>query len=708
MPKKKGKSTNKAKKSLKYIVQKVFETNPDSVLTHKQVCTLIDVKENALRKLVFELLEDMVFMGTLERDGHLSFRLAGGNSWIEGRIELTNRGSGYVVTDDDENDIYIAPANTERALNGDRVKVSVFRRGKTRLEGRVVEIVSRETEQFVGTIELHPNFGFLIPDSQKMGTDIYVPKEHLKGAKNGDKCLVKITVWPKSSKNPYGEVIEVLGKTGSHDVEMISILCNQGISYVFPEQVLTESEELDTHIPAKEISRRKDLRNILTFTIDPIDARDFDDALSIQTLENGNTEIGVHIADVSFYVHENNELDNEAQKRANSVYLVDRVVPMLPEKLSNIVCSLRPNEDKLCFSVLFEINHKGEVINHSFFETIIHSDRRYTYEEVQEIIEGKDDENRENVLYLDKMAKILRKKRLKDGALNFSSEELRFVLNSVGEPVEVIQKTSKDAHKLIEEFMLLANKYVALFMGKGKEKSPFVYRIHDRPDQGKMEQFNVFIQQFGQHVETSDPKKIGKSINTLLENVENQSYFSIIQSMAIRSMAKAVYNTQNIGHYGLGFPFYTHFTSPIRRYADLIVHRLLKEKLNKTTHEQGNHLSEVCKHLSRMERKAVEAERESNKYFQTVFVSDKKGEIFEGKISGLTEYGIFVRMAGNYCEGMVPLHTIKGERFYFDAEKFTVIGSRSGKTFAFGDDIRVKIMETHLRKRQIDLALVGL
>jgi ribonuclease R len=708
MPKKKGKSTNKAKKSLKYIVQKVFETNPDSILTHKQVCALIDVKENALRKLVFELLEDLVFIGSLERDGHLSFRLAGSASWIEGRIELTNRGSGYVVTDDDENDIYIAPANTERALNGDRVKVSVFRRGKTRLEGRVVEIVSRETEQFVGTIEMHPNFGFLIPDSQKMGTDIYVPKEHLKGAKNGDKCLVKITVWPKSSKNPYGEVIEVLGKPGSHDVEMISILCNQGISYVFPEQVLSESEELETHIPAKEISRRKDLRNVLTFTIDPIDARDFDDALSIQPLENGNTEIGVHIADVSFYVQENNDLDKEAQKRANSVYLVDRVVPMLPEKLSNIVCSLRPNEDKLCFSVLFEINQKGEVINHSFTETIIHSDHRYTYEEVQEIIEGKDDKHRENVLYLDKIAKILRKKRLKEGALNFSSEELRFVLNQKGEPVEVIQKTSKDAHKLIEEFMLLANKYVALFMGKGKEKNLFVYRIHDKPDQGKMEQFNVFIQQFGQHVETADPKKIGQSINKLLENVENQSYFSIIQSMAIRSMAKAEYNTQNIGHYGLGFPFYTHFTSPIRRYADLIVHRLLKEKLSKITNNQGNHLSEVCKHLSRMERKAVEAERESNKYFQTVFVSDKKGEIFDGKISGLTEYGIFVRMAGNYCEGMVPLHTIKGERFYFDNEKYTVIGSRSGKTFAFGDDIRVKIMETHLRKRQIDLALVEL
>jgi len=633
--KNKNHKPNKMKNSLTHVVRKVFEKNPDSILSHKQVCALIDIRESALRKLVFDILQDLSVNGELERHAHGVYSVALKGNTVEGNIELTARGAGFVVTDDEEDDVFVAPQNLGQALNGDRVKVRIFKRGKSRNEGEVIEVIDRERTQFVGTIELHDKFAFLIPDNLKAGTDIYISKEKLNGAKQGDKALVKITVWPKSSNNPYGEVVEVLGKPGSNDTEMISILCNHGIDYKFPQEVLSEAEVVGIELDEQEIEKRRDFRDITTFTIDPVDAKDFDDALSFKQLDNGNIEIGVHIADVSHYVRPGSAMDTEALKRSNSVYLVDRVVPMLPEQLSNMACSLRPKEDKYSFSAVFEMDEHGKVYKEWFGKTVIHSNRRFTYEEAQEIIEGKDGDFKKEILILDNIAKILRKKRLKHGALSIESEEMRFKLDEKGHPIEVMIKTSKDAHKLIEEFMLLANKHVAMFIAapkKGRDPIPFVFRVHDKPDIAKITLFNVFIDKFGYKLDFSHPDQIALSINKLLDDIRLKNEYSLIQTMAIRSMAKATYETTNIGHYGLAFDFYTHFTSPIRRYADLVVHRILQEELTQKKHRYGKELDDVCKRISRMERKAVEAERESTKYFQTLFVQDHIGEEFIGTV----------------------------------------------------------------------------
>lgn len=703
----KEKKASKFTKSLAHIIRKTFEKNPDTTLSHKEIYTQIGLKDNELRKQAFSILKDLTREGFLMEVAHSSFKMNHSTEFLEGEIQLTARGAGFLLVD--TGDIFIAPQYINQAMNGDLVKVVITKKGETRTEGRVVEILERERTQFVGTIDLHPKFAFFIPDNQRTGVDIYIPIEKLNGAKNKDRVLAKITVWPKSSENPYGEVVEVLTSKSPNDTEMLSILCGQGIEIKFPQEVIAAAEAVSMQLDEEEIKTRRDFRQVTTFTIDPVDAKDFDDALSIQKLENGHYEIGVHIADVSHYVQAGSAMDLEASKRGNSVYLVDRVVPMLPEQLSNLACSLRPNEDKYTFSVVFEMDDDGKVYSEWFGKTAIHSDRRFAYEEAQEIIEGKDGDFKEEILIFDKIAKNLRRKRLKHGALNIESEEIRFKLNEEGNPEGIVTKISKDANKLIEEFMLMANKKVGEFIGKpkkGKDPIPFVYRCHDKPDISKIEVFKIFIDKFGHKLNFNTPDEIAKSINVLLADIRLSNEYSIIQSMAIRSMAKATYEVDNIGHYGLAFEYYSHFTSPIRRYADLIVHRILFEELSGKQHRYGSALNQICKHISRMERKATDAERESSKYFQVLFMQDKLGMVFDGTVSGLADFGMFVRIDEFNCEGMIPLTELEGDRFSFDQDKYCIIGAKSKKEFNFGDKVEVQVMSVDLRKRQINLELV--
>jgi len=697
------------KNSIRPLLIQVFERNQKSELTHKEICQIIDARTPNSRQNVFEELNSLVRHGSIERVNHFTFKGLQNKTYLEGRIDITQRGAGFVSVESRQRDIYISPQNTNRALQNDQVKIKIIKEGRSRDEAIVVQVLKRDKEQFVGELHIRNKDAMLVPDNSRMGIEIIVPLSKINDAKHGQKVLVKISAWPKGSNTPYGEVTAILGTSGSNDAEMLSILYNQGIDPVFPQEVIDEAEYVKIDLDEAEIKTRRDFREILTFTIDPLDAKDFDDAISIQRLENGNLEIGVHIADVSHYVRPNTPMDKEAVKRSNSVYLVDRVIPMLPEQLSNVACSLRPNEDKYSFSAVFEMDETGKVHKEWFGKTVIHSNRRFTYEEAQEIIEGAKGEHDSELKLLDKIAKIMRKRRMNNGALSIESEEMRFRLGEKGFPQEILIKTSKDAHKLVEEFMLLANRHVAMFLGKpteNKPKSTCIYRVHDTPDPAKLDIFAVFIKKFGYSVDLTQPDSISKNINKLLGDIRLKNEFPMIQSMAIRSMAKASYEVENIGHYGLAFQYYTHFTSPIRRYADLIIHRMLEDKLGNSSYKFDKGLEQICKHISSNEKKASEAERESTKYFHTLFVQEFIGEEFEGTISGIAEHGMYVRMDQNHCEGMVPMNAIPGDRFHFDQDAFRIIGARTKKEYNFGDRVKVLIYEVSPRKRQVDLELV--
>lgn len=725
----KRRKTNKIKgqkltnRQLQYELLKILRKNPKKRYNPKQLIKKMKVQNNkdavqyALDKLVETKkvvhLGDYKYKFETRTNGQSPAASGKNRQTLTGRVDMTRLGSAYIIIDDQDQDVHVAARYMNGALNGDIVKIrSWFPRGRRKPEGEVIEVIERSQAHFMGTYWEYPKYSLVTPDGP-IPMDILIEKTNNKGAKDGEKVVVKVTDWPSGKQqNPIGIITSVLGKAGSSDIEMKSILVNTGFQLDFPEEVEQESEAIPLDIPDQEIERRRDMREVLTFTIDPDTAKDFDDALSFRKLENGNTEVGVHIADVTHYVKENSPLDKEAFDRSTSVYLVDRVLPMLPEKLSNGVCSLRPNEDKLVFSAVFEFNKNTQIVNRWFGKAVIHSDRRFTYGEAQEVLEGNSKELSEELLELNRIAKLLKKRRFKHGSINFETDEVKFKLAEDGTPIDVYIKERKDAHMLIEDFMLLANREVAAFINKKagilQKEIPFVYRIHDQPDLEKAAEIARFAAEFGFEMDVSSPEALARSYNKMQKAAEQDHALKLLQPLAIRTMAKAEYSTENIGHYGLGFDFYSHFTSPIRRYSDVLAHRLLEVNLEDNTFLANKmELEEQCKHISRQERKAVEAERESIKYKQVEFIEKHVGEEFDGVVSGFSDRGLFVELAGNHCEGMVNFNTME-EAFEIDDSRLYILGKRSGVRIKMGDAVRVKILDADLTRRRIDMGWINL
>jgi ribonuclease R len=695
------------KKKLKNAILSALYDHKDKVVNYKQISSWLGIKSQEERQLVSVALEDLKDDEYLELVSRGSYRLKARTGTVCGTVELQPQGFAYINSEEVERPVLVSARNLNHAMDGDKVRLILYaRRKKHDIEGEVTEILERSKTHFVGTVEVSQNFAFLIP-SGKAGFDIFISKENLNGAKNGQKAIAEILEWPAKSRSPFGKIVEVLGDTGNNDAEMHAILAEFELPHRFPEKVNKSAEKIPFEIPEEEYKNRRDFRNITTFTIDPADAKDFDDALSIRHLENNNWEIGIHIADVTYYVISGSLIDEEAQSRATSVYLVDRVIPMLPERLSNGVCSLRPKEDKLCFSAVFELDDSGHMLNQWFGKTVIHSDKRFSYDEAQEIIEKKEGELSEELLKLNELAQKLREERFKQGSIGFERVEIKFNIDENGKPLSVYFKESKDANKLIEEFMLLANKKVAEFVGKPKQRKnskTFVYRIHDKPDPEKLESFNSFIHRFGYNIKLTSANAISNSMNQLLNHVKGKKEQNVVETLAIRTMAKAAYSTRNIGHYGLGFEHYTHFTSPIRRYPDMMVHWLLEKYLKDERSASEQKYEDLCKHSSDMETRAANAERASIKYKQVEFMQQHVGEVFRGVISGITDWGIYVELE-NKIEGMVPIRELDDDFYIFDEKNYSLNGRHKNKKYQLGDDIVIKIWRTNLEKKQLDFRL---